>query len=600
MAGQELLRKIKAFKRRHWLWVSLIALPLPLIIILYVQYQSLRTLEQMLPGYHQARLERFLAEVIREVQGLYFNHAEAALSLPVSAIPVTDSLRRQKPAALERAAEHFQQQPAFPGVRRYFLVVASGVGGFADHTVLFYDAPRRTLAPDAQAPELRAINVAVAPYLIYIRNGAVILPQLDGVDRDSDYPLLLKPALDSERRVIAVAGCVLDQPWFKDVAVPGAVSRILPRSLPNKARDATVTLSLDAPEQVLYSDPPGEYQPVEAMQRFTGLAPRRLLGIRMRGETVEQWARRNFLLTLALSLLMKLVIIGGLLLSLRVAARELKLSQMKTDFVANLSHEFRTPLSSILALAELMRLRRVKDMNEAQEFGEYIDSQGRRLMQLINNVLDFSRIESGRKDFHFEQADVREVVNEAIEACAGRLKQSGHTIRLETAPSPPPLLRLDRDALALALTNLLDNAMKYSRQAGEIVVRLSHTGNSVEIAVIDQGIGIAREERRRIFEKFYRVSAGLVHDVKGSGLGLAIVEHIVRAHQGRITVESELGRGSAFTIHLPAPAFAPASSENAGQGGILSHEFSAPQGVARDMNDSSDKQRENDAKNIAG
>jgi signal transduction histidine kinase len=568
MAGQKLLHKIKAFKRQHWLWVSLVALAFPLLIILVVQYQSLRTLEQMLPGYHQTRMYAFLVEVIQDVQTPFLEHAELTLNLPASAIPntansarQTGSRQTQQPNALDRAAEHFRQQPEFKGARRYFLVVATGAADSVEHTVFFYDGARQRLAPDPLAPELPAVEVAVAPYLIYIRNRAVILPKPDGVDRDADYPLMLKPVLDSERRVIAVAGYVLDQAWFRNFAVPNAVARILPRSLPNKAKDATITLSLDSPEQVLYSDPPGEYQPVEAIQRFAGLAPRYLLGIRMRGETIEQWARRNFLLTLALSLLMTLVTIGGLLLGLRAAARELKLSQMKTDFVANLSHEFRTPLSSILALAELMRLRRVKDASEAQEFGEYIDSQGRRLMQLINHILDFSRIESGRKEFNFERADVREILSEAIEACAGRLRQSGHTIRLETAPSPLPLPRLDPDALALAVTNLLDNAIKYSRQAGEIVVSLNRSKNSVEITVRDHGIGIAREEQQHIFEKFYRVSTGLVHDVKGSGLGLAIVQRIVLAHQGRITVESELGRGSAFTIHLPAPTLDAALSE---------------------------------------
>jgi two-component system phosphate regulon sensor histidine kinase PhoR len=101
------------------------------------------------------------------------------------------------------------------------------------------------------------------------------------------------------------------------------------------------------------------------------------------------------------------------------------------------------------------------------------------------------------------------------------------------------------------LTNLLDNAIKYSSNAKEIIVRLSRNGDAVRVAVTDHGIGITREEQERIFDKFYRVGTGMVHDVKGSGLGLAIVKHIVEAHQGRITIDSELGQGSTFTIHLP-------------------------------------------------
>jgi len=198
----------------------------------------------------------------------------------------------------------------------------------------------------------------------------------------------------------------------------------------------------------------------------------------------------------------------------------------------------------------LMRLGRVKDSAEVREFGYYIESQGHRVMRLINNILDFSRIESGRKEYHFEPADAREVINAAMEDCAGQLKKSGHRINVEAMPDLPPA-RLDAAAMTLALTNLLDNAIKYSGANREIRVWLGRGDDELLITVTDRGIGIALDEQERIFEKFYRVSSGLVHDVKGSGLGLAIVKHIVEAHHGRVTVDSEPGRGSSFTIHLP-------------------------------------------------
>jgi signal transduction histidine kinase len=186
-----------------------------------------------------------------------------------------------------------------------------------------------------------------------------------------------------------------------------------------------------------------------------------------------------------------------------------------------------------------------------REYGAYIESEGRRLTQVINNILDFSRIESGRKLFQFESCDFKEVVNGTVEAFNVHLKQNGFTLSYEAPQNSLPQVVLDPDAIALALTNLLDNAIKYSGDEREINVRISQSNGFVAVSVADRGVGIAAEEQEKIFEKFYRVSTGLVHDVKGSGLGLSLVKHIVVAHRGKITVQSKPGEGSMFTIHLP-------------------------------------------------
>lgn len=549
-------RSPKTAVRRRWLWIVIVAVALPALTLLVVQYRSLRTLEQTLPIYRRELMFRFLDTVSSDVFHTYRDHANRVLSVPAEAItPHKNGViqlggdRTRVLQAVERVADYFGRQE-FKGARRFFLVVATRENEHDGDETLFYNPASRAMEFDPQAAELRAIRVACAAFMIYIRTGVDAVQKGPiGIDRDPNYTMIVKFIVDAEQRPIAIAGFMLNRDWFHNEAVPNSVRKNIPVFFPGEEQNVVVVLRIDD-NDVMYSNQPAESGAPEVSSRLNPYFMRYGLGIRMRGASAAQWARRSLILNVILSLTMTLALAGALMLGWRAAAREMKLSRMKADFVANISHEFRTPLSSILALAELMKMGRVKDFGEVREFGHYIESQGHRVMRLVNNILDFSRIESGRKEYYFEPADAREVVNDALEACAGQLKKSGHAINFEPQEVLPPV-RLDAAAMTLALTNLLDNAIKYSRADEAIQVRLSHHGDEMLITVTDQGIGIARDDQERVFEKFYRVSSGLVHDVKGSGLGLAIVKHIVEAHRGRVTLDSEPGRGSSFTIHLP-------------------------------------------------
>jgi signal transduction histidine kinase len=188
-----------------------------------------------------------------------------------------------------------------------------------------------------------------------------------------------------------------------------------------------------------------------------------------------------------------------------------------------------------------------------REYGEYIENESRRLTQLINNILDFSRIESGRRVYTFEEADLEDVVRDTLTTFGVRLRNSGFELEYNPPDEPLPSIHVDAGAIDRALANLLDNAVKYSTLDGDkrITVSVDSKEGFVSVSITDHGIGIPRDEQKRIFERFHRVSTGLVHDVKGSGLGLSLVQHIVNAHGGRVTVHSEVGTGSTFTIHLP-------------------------------------------------
>lgn len=224
---------------------------------------------------------------------------------------------------------------------------------------------------------------------------------------------------------------------------------------------------------------------------------------------------------------------------------------MKSEFVSNVSHELRTPVASIRVFGELMRRGRVQDPEKVRSYGEYIETESRRLTQLINNILDFSRIESGRKLYSFEPANLEEVVAETVSSFSVRLRNTAMRIDFHGPEHELPEMEIDAAAIDQAVANLLDNAVKYSNGGTEVLVTLERRGEYAVMSVTDYGIGIPRHEQARIFERFHRVSTGLVHDVKGSGLGLALVDHIVRAHGGEVRVTSTPGEGSTFTIMLP-------------------------------------------------
>jgi signal transduction histidine kinase len=238
---------------------------------------------------------------------------------------------------------------------------------------------------------------------------------------------------------------------------------------------------------------------------------------------------------------------------LRATAQEIRLADAKSAFVSNVSHELQTPLSLIQLLSETLKLGRVTDQAKSRDYYEMIHRESRRLGQLIDNILDFSKIEAGRNEYKFVQADVGAVVRELLDTYGQQMRDQGFDLAIEIDGHLPPVT-IDSSAISRAILNLLDNAVKYSPEVKKIAVRVRQRENIVAMEIADCGIGISRAEQRKIFEKFYRASSELVHDTKGSGLGLSLVQHIVKAHGGSINVESTPGRGSTFTILLPAAA----------------------------------------------
>jgi signal transduction histidine kinase len=534
--------------RKHTLLVGLAAVLLPLVILLGLQYRWLVELDHTSAKAQEATLDNYLEAVADKVETRYRNDAERLLNLP--AYLFTQD-------RLDKAAIYFKKK-GVTGARRLF--VASFVNGH-DGDIFYFKPSCSSFSPPAWSPELRAVYVAVSPLHTLAHKGGP-LPEPVGVlvdQRDPRYRMILNPITDDASELVGVAGMILDESWFRGEVLPEAVKASLPNFFAeDPSYDPAVAVWDNRGSMVFTTaDKPGLFgKRTEAEKHFSFVFTDWKIALASRHATAGQVARSSFLVNLGLSAALAVLLLGGLVLTLRTASREMKLSQMKSDFVSNVSHELRTPLASIRVFGELLRLGRVENTDKVREYGDYIETESRRLTQLINNLLDFASIESGRKSYRFECVDVRELVCETLKTFGVRLRQSGFRVTFDGDPGPLPPVRIDPGAIAQSLSNLLDNAVKYSHQTDdkEIRVGLRRDGDSIVISVQDHGVGIPRDEQRKIFDRFHRVGTGLVHDVKGSGLGLSIVQHIVEAHHGRVTVESRIGEGSTFSIHLPIEA----------------------------------------------
>ena len=234
--------------------------------------------------------------------------------------------------------------------------------------------------------------------------------------------------------------------------------------------------------------------------------------------------------------------------AIRTVRQELEVARLKSEFVSTVSHEFRSPLSAISHLAELLDMGRVKDEDRKREYYRLILGESGRLRRLVENLLNFARIEDGRQQFQFEPTDVGRWLRPAVDEFQASLA-AGKQVVLEIASDLPPV-RADAEAMTTVLVNLLDNAVKYSPDSARVWVEASLVAGAVEMRVRDEGAGIAEEDQTHIFERFYR--ARDTRTVAGTGLGLALVQRIVAAHGGTVDVESRAGKGSTFRVRLPA------------------------------------------------
>lgn len=267
--------------------------------------------------------------------------------------------------------------------------------------------------------------------------------------------------------------------------------------------------------------------------------------------------KKRFLWSNVIGILISSILFTGLILfcfsyTIYVIFHQKKVSEMKTDFINNMTHEFKTPIATIsLASDSILSPAILENKDKVTRFINIIKQENKRMLSQVEKVLQMAQIEKENVELKFNAVNLHETINDAVINAELKIQAKGGTIQTSLL-SQNPIIEADQIHISSIINNLLDNAEKYTPEHPEIIISTRDVKGGIEFDVSDNGIGMTKDALKLIFEKFYRVHTGNVHDVKGFGLGLSYVKAMVDAHHGKIYVKSELGKGSIFTIYLPS------------------------------------------------
>lgn len=407
-------------------------------------------------------------------------------------------------------------------------------------------AARNVVALASRAPQLeterfrRLLVQRLLPELKLDKPPIEELRHLHKVEREKAYLLSHWEEQVSDRHFLVVV-------WHD---VPRIVHDVFP-ALYTDMQQSRVNI-VDADGKIVFG-PPLKGGGLTLGRQFETTLYKWTLNVTMNSaaELAAAVARRR-LLEMVLVGLSSVVVIAGLFVILIAAYRERRLSNLKSEFVANVSHELKTPLALVRMFGELLQSGRADSEEKRKQYLSIIVNESDRLNALIENVLDFAKVERGQAAYDFSPGRLAEPVGRAVEACRVRAERDdvALTLTLEDVPE----LSFDERAIEIAVINLVDNALKYAPEGKRIAVSVRPRAGGAEVSVADLGPGIAAEDRKRIFERFVRGKTSSGKQVRGSGIGLSLVKHIAEAHGGSIVIEDAKPHGAVFTLRLPRRA----------------------------------------------
>ncbi len=347
-------------------------------------------------------------------------------------------------------------------------------------------------------------------------------------------------ALNSNQNEIC--GIVIDESKF-------IISILSPRLQQISQNKFNILISENSKSEIIFATNPNGKKEIQ-QRKALWILPFYSIGISLEGKTIADiFTERNKINVILITAMMFIIIFAAYFVFSSIK-KEIKLAQIKTDFVSNVSHELRTPLALINMFAETLELGRVRTEEKKQEYYSIISQEANRLSRIVNKILNFSKMEAGKITYNFSETDLNHLAENVFNTYKFHLLNSGFKFEMELDENLP-LIKIDKEVVSEALINLIDNAAKYSKDKKEIKVKTLSNGKNVSVEISDCGIGISQEDQKRIFEKFFRVSTGSVHNTKGTGLGLPIVKHIMDAHKGSVSISSELGKGTTFKLNFP-------------------------------------------------
>lgn len=538
--------------RKKLMILASVGVLLPLLVLTYMQYRSLAELENKTKGAFKDNLRQGLTIVEHKIKERLEEVAAQTLS-PIGSINLSSA------GVAEELENYFADvKRSHPEIEEIFVFAyRDGKPETESYAYLYSDRLVKIAQAEftpTQSHMLSLFENTRTAQSFLDGNGNYLFahhscPACPPGMRQGTY--LFYPLKDPTKgEQTAFAGLLLNEGFVRDDLIARSIGVTAPSHVSDAAAPSAIAITIsDDNQRVLYSN--GAAQNGHLLESNLGrpLSSWRA-GIGLRNTNLDHLARDSFLHSAGATLLVLVFLLCGIALTLRATDREARLAQAKSNFVANVSHELKTPLSLISMFSEILELGRVNNEGKKAEYYRIIHHESLRLNKMIDNILDFSKIEAGRKTYDFADADMAEVIENVLSSYRYQIINAGFDIQTDIQSDLPPVL-IDRDAMAQAISNLLDNAIKYSGEVKRLSITAKTIRSDLSIEIEDRGIGIPRAEQAKIFEKFYRVGNGLVHDVKGSGLGLSLVKHIVEAHGGTISVESDEGQGSRFTILLP-------------------------------------------------